>query len=181
MKFISTLLAIAFAATATFAQPAQNEAAAPELMKDANGNPMKMDFSLPLSGISDPGMLFSHFSGKGLLIFYFSPKCPHCQAHFPPIQSLIKSYEPRGLIGMGISIGGSIKKNDVRLFMDQLNASIPIFQDGSTKFGPEYGTGYVPVVFVVNKSGTFYRFPDLSDAHMDQLKALLDKMYPAKK
>ena len=38
---------------------------------------MKMDFfSLPLSGISDPGMLFSHFSGKGLTHFYFSPKVP---------------------------------------------------------------------------------------------------------
>ncbi len=139
---------------------------------------MKMDFTIPLAGINDPGMLFSHFSNKPLLIFYFSPKCPHCQANFPQVQSLIKEYESKGLNGLAISIGGGIKKNDVRLFIDQFNASMPIFQDVNAKFGPRYGTGYVPVIFLVNKDGTFYRFSDSSKKNFNQLKELLDKMFP---
>ncbi len=152
---------------------------APELMLDsASGKALQMDFSLPLAGINDPGMLFAHFEGKPLIIFYFSPKCPHCQANFPVMQELVKQYAEKGVSGIGISIGGGIKKNDVRLFIDQFNATFPIFQDVNAKFGPKYGTGYVPVVFVVNKDGSFYRFGDSSQKSLEQLKALLNKMYP---
>jgi hypothetical protein len=94
------------------------------------------------------------------------------------VQNLIKEYEPKGLNGLAISIGGGIKKNDVRLFIDQFNASLPIFQDVNAKFGPRYGTGYVPVIFLVNKDGTFYRFGDSSKKSFSQLKELLNKMFP---
>ena len=86
---------------------------------------------------------------------------------------MIKKYEPQGLTGIGISIGGGIKKNDIRLFIDQFNASIPIFQDVNMKFGPKYGTGYVPVVFIVKKDGTFYRIGDLSKKTDEQLENLI--------
>ncbi|MFA6835797.1 MAG: redoxin domain-containing protein [Fibrobacteraceae bacterium] len=167
-------------ASFSFAQIAPKPTPAPELMKDSSGAIWKMDFSTPLAGISDPGMLFSHFSAKPLLIFYFSPKCPHCQDHFPSIQALIKEYEHQGLTGIGIALGGGIKKNDVRIFIDQFNATIPIFQDVNTKFGPTYGTGYVPVVFVVKEDGSFYRFPDLSKSNMESLRATLDTLLKKK-
>lgn len=178
MRFVGK--AFAFIALFAVAALAQVEAKqeVPELMKDSSGTVLKMDFTIPLAGINDPGMLFSHFSNKPLLIFYFSPKCPHCQANFPQVQDLIKEYEPKGLNGLAISIGGGIKKNDVRLFIDQFNASLPIFQDVNAKFGPRYGTGYVPVIFLVNKDGTFYRFGDSSKKSFSQLKELLNKMFP---
>ncbi|MBP5248249.1 MAG: redoxin domain-containing protein [Fibrobacter sp.] len=178
MKFVGK--AIAFVALFAVAALAQVEVKqeVPELLKDSSGTVQKMDFTIPLAGINDPGMLFSHFSNKPLLIFYFSPKCPHCQANFPQVQSLIKEYESKGLNGLAISIGGGIKKNDVRLFIDQFNASMPIFQDVNAKFGPRYGTGYVPVIFLVNKDGTFYRFGDSSKKSFTQLKEILDKMFP---
>ena len=73
-------------------------------------------------------------------------------------------------------ISRGIKKNDIRLFIDQFNASIPIFQDVNTKFGPRYGTGYVPVVFVVNKDGSYYRFSDLSKKSDEQLENLIKEL-----
>ena len=86
------LTLIAFVAVTSFAQLApEPQVADIKLMMDSTTNqPMKMDFSKHLSGISDPGILFSHFSNRPLLIYYFSPKCPHCQKHFPEIQNLIK-------------------------------------------------------------------------------------------
>jgi hypothetical protein len=48
----------------------------------------------------------------------------------------------------------------------------------NAKFGPRYGTGYVPVIFLVNKDGTFYRFGDSSKKSFSQLKELLNKMFP---
>lgn len=168
----------AFCAVLSFGQGPKPEPQ--ELVRDsASGEAVKMDFSIPLAGINDPGMLFAHFADKPLLVFYFSPKCPHCQSVFPEIQELIKQYADKGLSGVGISIGGGIKKNDVRLFIDQFNASFPIFQDVNAKFGPKYGTGYVPVIFVVNKDGTFYRFSDSSKKSMELLKNLLNKQFQA--
>lgn len=72
---------IVFAAVMGFAQFApEPQVADIKLMMDPKTEkPMIMDFSTHLSGISDPGILFAHFSNRPLLIYYFSPKCPHCQ------------------------------------------------------------------------------------------------------
>ena len=180
MNFVSKILGIAaIAAVAPFAQLApEPQMADVKLMQDTTTNqPMKMDFSKPLSGISDPGILFSQFANKPLLIYYFSPKCPHCQRHISEIQDLVKEYEPKGLTGIAIGLGGGIKKNDIRLFIDQFHAVIPVFQDSEGKFGPAYGTGYIPVVYLVQKDGTFYRYETLNDANMNHLRATLNKMF----
>lgn len=178
MRIMSFLISIvAFAAGISFAQLAPKPQMADiKLMQDSTHQLMKMDFTKPLTGISDPGILFSHFSNRPLLIYYFSPKCPHCQSHFPEIQNLMKEYEKDGLTGIAIGLGGGIKKNDIRLFIDQFHAVIPVFQDADGKFGPSYGTGYIPVVYLVQKDGTFYRYDTLSEANMNHLRATLNTM-----
>lgn len=180
MRFSAKFLSlIALSASISFAQLApEPQMADIQLMQDSTTNqPMKMDFSKPLTGISDPGILFSHFSNRPLLIYYFSPKCPHCQRHFPEMQNLMKEYEKDGLTGIAIGLGGGIKKNDIRLFIDQFHAVIPVFQDADGKFGPAYGTGYIPVVYLVQKDGTFYRYETLNEANMNHLRATLNKMF----
>ena len=148
-----------------------------QLMQDSTTNqPMKMDFSKPLTGVSDPGILFSHFSNRPLLIYYFSPKCPHCQRHMPEIQNLMKEYEKDGLTGIAIGLGGGIKKNDIRLFIDQYKVTIPVFQDADYKFAPAYGTGYIPVVYLVNKDGTFYRYETLTESNMNHMRAKIKEI-----
>ncbi len=169
---------VILAATMCFAQFApEPQVADIKLMMDSKTEqPMKMDFSKHLSGISDPGIMFSQFSNRPLLIYYFSPKCPHCQKHFPEIQNLIREYESKGLTGIAIGLNGGIKKNDIRLFIDQYHAVIPVFQDTDSEFGPVYGTGYIPVVYLVQKDGTFYRYETLNEANMNHLRSTLNKI-----
>lgn len=180
MNFYIRIIAfIAIALNYSFAQLAPEPPVAKiSLMMDSTTKaPIKMDFSKPLIGISDPGILFSHFSNKPLLIYYFSPKCPHCQKHFPEMQDLIKEYEQSGLTGIAIGLGGGIKKNDIRLFIDQFHVFIPVFQDANSKFSQTYGTGYIPVVYLVNPDGTFYRYETLDDANLNHLRATLNSMF----
>ena len=147
-----------------------------QLMQDSTTHaPMKMDFSKPLVGINDPGILFSHFSNRPLLIYYFSPKCPHCQKHFPEVQGIMKEYEKSGATGIAIAISGSIKKNDIRMFIDQFKVVVPVFQDTNQKFGPIYGNGYVPVLYLVLEDGTIYRYETLDEANINHLRATLNK------
>lgn len=179
MRFFAPVLSIlALAATVSFAQLApEPQMADIQLMKDTTSNqPMKMDFSIPLTGISDPGILFSHFAKRPLLIYYFSPKCPHCQKHFPEIQNIMKEYESSGVVGIAVALSGSIKKNDIRMFIDQFKAVIPVFQDANQKFGPVYGNGYVPVLYLVLPNGTFYRYESMDESHINHLRATLNKI-----
>ena len=178
-RFFGIAALVSIAAGTSQAQLApEPQIADVKLMQDTTTNqPMKMDFSLPLTGISDPGILFSHYGNRPLLIYYFSPRSPHCQRHMPEIQTLVKEYESKGLTGIAIGIGGGIKKNDIRHFIDQYKVSIPVFQDGDYKFAPLYGTGYIPVVYLVNKDGTFYRYETLNDANMNHLRTKLNEQF----
>lgn len=161
----------------SFAQMASESKKEMSLMKDSSGTVMKMDFSKPLVGISDPGMLFSHFANRNLMIYYFSPKCVHCIQHFSEIQKIIQSYEAKGFTGIAIGLGGGIKKNDIRLFIDQQRVMLPVFQDQNSKFGPVYGTGYIPVLFLILEDGTFYRYAELTENNIAHLKKTLDSIY----
>lgn len=179
-RLFAVLLAIGLCAGVSFAQLLPVEPPAPTLMVDSKGAPMKMDFKIPLVGISDPGMLFTHFSSRPLVLFYFSPKCPHCQQNYPTVQKLIKEFEPMGLTGLAISVGG-VTKNDIRGFMEQHSASISFFQDASRQFSDAYGNGYVPVMYLVNENGTFIRYTEGGDAAMKHLRAELQKKFKKKK
>lgn len=140
----------------------------------ATKKPLQMDFSKPLTGINDPGLVFSQFAGKPLLIYYFSPKCGHCQRHFPSYQALVREFEPRGIRGIAISLGGYIKRNDVRQFIEQFSVALPVFQDGDGQFGPSYGTGYVPVAYLVLPDGTFYRYENMGEKTTEHIRSVLN-------
>lgn len=141
MKLTRVLTLVFLSSILSFAQMLSKQENNFSLMKDSSGTVMKMDFSKPLVGISDPGMLFSHFANKNLMIYYFSPKCVHCINHFSGVQEIMLKYESKGLASIGVGLGGGIKKNDIRIFIDQQHAVIPVFQDQNSKFGPVYGTG----------------------------------------
>lgn len=176
MRFFKSLFTIV-ACSAGFAM-AQGPSEQPQfkLHTDTLTNaPVKIDFSKSLTGVNDPGLVFSHFANKPLLVYYFSPKCPHCRKHFPVYQELVKELEAKGIQGIGIAIGGNIKKNDIRMFIDQFSVSIPVFQDTEMQFGPSYGTGYVPLMFLVLPDGTFYRYQDMKDPSYDHVRSIAAK------
>lgn len=178
--FSRTLGLLAVCATLSIAQ-GQNVPNYPLHADSTSGKTIKMDFTKNMTGINDPGLLFSHFSGSPLLIYYFSPKCVHCQHHFPSYQKLVKEYESRGLKGIGVALGGYIKKNDIRLFIDQHKVSIPVLQDTDMQFGPAYGTGYVPVAFLVLPDGTFYRYEQIKPEVITHIRSILDNILPSSK
>src|SRR5574344_639991 len=173
MKLTRILTLVFLSSVLSFAQMLSKQENNFSLMKDSSGAVMKMDFSKPLVGISDPGMLFSHFANKNLMIYYFSPKCVHCINHFSKIQKIMQKYESKGLVGIAIGLGGGIKKNDIRIFMDQQQTMIPVFQDQNSKFGPVYVTGYIPVLYLVLENGTFYRYSQLTESSIAHLTKTL--------
>ncbi len=163
MKLIAALILGLLVAT-PFAQRLPVEDTGPITEIDKNGVEKKMDFKLPLIGVSDQGLLFSHFSQRPLLIYYFSAKCPHCQKSYPGVQKLSDQYTPKGLTTIAVAVSHN-KKSDIRSFISDIGVRVPMLQDKDRKFSDLYGSGSVPLVILVQPDGTFIRY---TNVHKDK-------------
>ena len=144
-------------------------------MTDSAGKPLSMDFSIKLTGIKDANMPFSVFSSRPLMIYYFSPFCPHCQRSYGGIQRVAKEYEQKGLMSIAVSIG-NVGKRDILMFMEERNASIPFFQDTEQDFSKKYGDGYVPRLYLVSSDGKVVRYTSVENENLKEIKADIEKL-----
>jgi len=144
-------------------------------MTDSAGKQILMDFGVKLTSIKDASILFKTFSSRPLMIYYFSPFCPHCQRSYPGIQQVAKEYEQKGLASIAISIG-SVQKRDILAFMEERNASIPFFQDTDGDFSKKYGDGYVPRLYLVSPDGKIVRYASLENEHIKEIKTDIEKL-----
>ena len=129
---------------------------------DKGGKRMHIDFNLKVKPVSDPGMSFSKFAGRKSIVFYFSAKCPHCQHAFPYVQNLADSLAPKGFTSAAIAIKFNTDE-DIHGFVNDFKCHLPIFQDDDRTFGEAYGTGYVPVIYLVNENGEYIRYKSFSE------------------
>jgi len=149
--------------------------AATYMLDSASKQPLVMDFNIPLVSIKGSDLIFSLFSSRPLMIYYFSPSCPHCKNSYGGIQKIAKEYEQRGLNSIAVSVSGAGKR-DVQLFMADHKASIPFFLDNG-EFAKKYGDGYVPRLYLVLSDGKIIRHDDLENENRLKLvKADIEKI-----
>jgi thiol-disulfide isomerase/thioredoxin len=144
-------------------------------MTDSTGKLLLMDFGIKLTGIKDVNTPFSVFSSRPLMIYYFSPFCPHCQRSYGGIQQVAKEYEQKGLTSLAISVK-SVGKRDILMFMEERKASIPFFQDTDEDFSKKYGDGYVPRLYLVSPDGKIVRYTALENENLKEIKADIEKL-----
>jgi thiol-disulfide isomerase/thioredoxin len=144
-------------------------------MADSTGKPILMDYNVKLAGLKDSNMPFSVFSSRPLMVYYFSPFCPHCQRSYSGIQQTAKEYEQKGLASVAVSVG-NVGKRDILMFMEQQNASIPFFHDTEQEFGKKYGDGYVPRLYLVYPDGKVFRYTALENENLKDIKADIERM-----
>ncbi|MCL2208045.1 MAG: TlpA family protein disulfide reductase [Fibromonadales bacterium] len=149
-------------------------------MADSTGKPILMDFSIKLTGIKDANMPYSVFSSRPLMVYYYSPHCPHCQKGYPGVQQLAREYEQKGLTAITISVG-NVNRRDILMFMEQHNASLPFFQDAEQEFGKKYGDGYVPRLYLVSPDGKVTRYTSTDSDGLKDLRVDIDKLLGIKK
>ena len=144
-------------------------------MADSTGKPLLMDFNIKLTGIKDANMPYSVFSQRPLMLYYFSPFCPHCQKSYPSIQQVAKEYEQKGLASIAVSVG-NVGKRDIMMFMEQYKAAIPFFQDSEQEFAKKYGDGYVPRLYLISPDGKVTRYTALEQDNLKDIKADIEKL-----
>ncbi len=146
---------------------------------DKNGKRAHIDFSLKVTPVSDPNMQLSRFTGRKTLVFYFSAQCPHCQHAFPFVQKLSDDLVSKGFTSVAIAIKYN-SDEDIHNFVQEFKAHMPVFHDEDRTFEKAYGTGYVPLIILVNEKGEYIRYKAFNEDEtpkwiMKEANALLAK------
>lgn len=175
MRYLIFIIAVFCVFNTACAQMLADAKPIPTNMADSSGNALVMDFSINLEGIKDANMPFSVFSSRPLMIYYFSPFCPHCKKGYGGIQKIAKEYEQKGLASIAVSVG-NISKRDIMKFMEDHNASIVFFQDKEFKFGQKYGDGYVPRLYLVSSDGKIIRYTEIEEENIKSIKSQIEKI-----
>jgi peroxiredoxin len=149
------------AAPAAAATPAAVAEQAPVYEVDKAGKRAHIDFNLAPNSISVPGMQFHQFANRKLMIFYFSAQCPHCQHAVGYVQKLADDLASQGITAIAISVKFN-SEEEVRSFIGEYKVRMPVFQDLGSGFGTAYGTGSIPLLFLVNEKGEYIRYKSFS-------------------
>jgi peroxiredoxin len=166
MKPIQLHLALAFTLSlglnlaSAQAKPVIQGPVAPEPLPtfevDAKGKRLHMDFNLAPTPISDASLKFSQFAKQKLLVFYFSASCSHCQHAAPHVQQLSQEIASKGFKSIAIAIKNN-SAEEIREFIAKYKLQMPVFYDETKEIGEKYGTGSIPLLFVVNEKGEYIR------------------------
>jgi thiol-disulfide isomerase/thioredoxin len=130
-----------------------------------------MDYSIPLEPISDPHLDFQAYRGKRILIFYFGPTCPHCQAATPTVKAFAAEIRAKGVETIAIANGRS-DIQEINAYISQYKVNLPVFWDPDRKFGIPYRVTVLPTFYAVGKDGVVYGLDEYSGrASLDSLLA----------
>jgi len=168
---ILSVLTLASLAAMSFAQ---GPAAPSATQGPVAARPTKMDFSIPLKPIKQPDLSFQMLRNRWSFLFYFSPTCPHCQHTFPTIKAMRDRYEKKGMAFAAI-VTGYASPEDIKMFDADLKIDMLAFQDDTKKLGQVYGTGSVPLMFLVAPDGTFQQWNASDSTTMAVIDAAVRK------
>jgi thiol-disulfide isomerase/thioredoxin len=129
---------------------------------DKKGKRAHIDFNLAIRPVTEANLKLSQVSGRKLLLFYFSAKCPQCRHAFPHVQKISDSLSSKGFVSLAIAVKFNTDE-DIRGFIRDYGVRMPVFQDSERVFGEHYGTGSIPLVLLVNEKGEYIRYKSFDD------------------
>jgi thiol-disulfide isomerase/thioredoxin len=131
----------------------------------------RIDFTQPLEPVNAPAP-FSSYAGRKLLVFYFGPTCPHCQASLPEVQAYAESLVGEGYAAVAIANQRS-DIQEIREFIAKYNCRLPVYWDKERSFGQSYGVQSLPTLFLVRPSAEYHRQVGFNGKPtLDSLRAL---------
>ncbi|MFC1586604.1 TlpA disulfide reductase family protein, partial [Fibrobacterota bacterium] len=80
--------------------------------------------------------------------------CGHCKKTIPHMLKLHKEMKRDSLQMACIATARNTEKN-IGEFIKTYKVNVPVFQDTAKAFSSNYGTGFVPVILLVNKKGNY--------------------------
>ncbi|MDA8243386.1 MAG: TlpA disulfide reductase family protein [Elusimicrobia bacterium] len=177
-----TILAITAAAALAACGKEQPAPQAPTTPPSAGANVAegyaKKDTYFRLPGASGGEIDLAAYSGKPVLVMFFTETCPYCRKAGPFIQKVYTSYGPKGLGVVGICVQDSSRA--ALNFAKDLGVTFPLAYNGG-EVSRKYRTQGVPYIYLLNARHEIYDVWEGYDAQYDQpIISAVEKLLPKK-
>lgn len=110
---------------------------------------------------------------KPIMLIFWASWCPNCKTEVPKVNALVKKFQSKGMVFIGINVGHNDSEKKARRFMDKTNMNYPVIFDKKGKITRQYGIRGVPTILVSDKNGTVvfknYGVPEITDEMFEQL------------
>ncbi len=164
-KTIIALLALAFALAFAYFGPLDMKL--PGLQKPEQGTAAPQDSGKPakaaayekketyfkLGNAAGGTVDLASYSGKPVLVFFFTETCPYCRKAGPAMEKLNKAYGPKGLNLLGISLEDS--PEGALNFAKSLGVTFPLAYDGGD-IAAHYRAQGVPYIYALDSRHKIY-------------------------
>jgi peroxiredoxin len=126
------------------------------------------DYGLELTPFNGTTKKLADFRGKNISIYYLSSVCPHCHHAMPHIEKARKILDSLGYERVNICIKFNSDEQFTN-FIREEKLTGACFKDSDRRFAGKYGTGSVPVFFVINGNGDVTRYNTVGDTLAEQV------------
>ncbi len=93
------------------------------------------------------------YKGQVLLINIWATWCPPCRAEMPSIERLYKTYGPKGLKVVAVSIDDPGTEAGIRAFAQDMGLSFEILHDSTGQIQHAYETTGYPETVIIGRDG----------------------------
>ena len=119
----------------------------------------------------------SDYRGQVLMINVWATWCLPCRVEMPSIEALHRSYAPKGLKIVAVSIDDQGTEPAIRSFARQYGLTFEILHDPKGRITNDYDiTGY-PETFIIGKDGVIRKkLMSATDWNSPEARALVDRL-----
>jgi len=172
LMLIAAMAACSACGKSETAAPAPQEPAAPQRTITATVKADKVDLSYARKGTyfklpnANGGELdLAAYSGKPVLMMFFTENCSYCRKAAPFIQSMHKTYSPKGLNTVGICLSDTA--DSPKAFAKDMGLTFPLAYKGEHTFITYKAQG-VPFIYLLDKSHEIQKVWGGYDSYFDR-------------
>jgi peroxiredoxin len=103
-----------------------------------------------LVDIAGTGRSLQSYSGKIVVLVFWSYKCPVSLAYRDRMEELQNKYGGKGVAVLGVSPGSNESAAEIRANMSNLNIRIPVLLDSEEILAEKLGATHTPSVFILD-------------------------------
>lgn len=123
----------------------------------------------------------SRMRGKPVLLNVWATWCHPCRQEIPALEQLHRTYGPRGLQVIGVSIDQGDQQQGIREFMQEFGASYPVWLDPDGEVQTVFSTMGVPNTFLIGPNGeVLWKHVGPVTADNPELVRLIEQSLPAR-
>ena len=117
------------------------------------------------------------YRGQVLKINVWATWCLPCRVEMPSIEALHKSYGPKGLKILAVSIDDPGTDSTIRAFVKQYGLTFEVLHDPKGKISDLYDIGGYPETFIVGKDGVIRKkLMQATDWNSPESRALVGRL-----